>query len=151
MGARTCSPALRKRLPCPASDYNLKTIEDMISRFDLVTGISDHTLSNATAIASVATGASIVEKHFTIDRARGGPDDSFSIEPSELKNLCTDVTTAWEAISSVKYSTKSSESNIKFRRSLYFVRDLAADDLITDDGVRSVRPGYGLAPNSLKK
>ena len=124
----------------------------MISRFDLVTGISDHTLSNATAIASVATGASIVEKHFTIDRARGGPDDSFSIEPSELKNLCTDVTTAWEAIGSVKYSTKSSEeSNIKFRRSLYFVRDLAADDLITDDSVRSVRPGYGLAPKLLEK
>jgi N-acetylneuraminate synthase len=136
--------------PAPAEDYNLRTIPDMIERFGLVTGLSDHTLDNTTAIASVALGASIIEKHFTLDRSGGGPDDSFSLEPAELAALCRSVKTAWSALGRVDYGLKSSElGNIKFRRSLYFVKDLKAGDVITADAVRSVRPGFGMAPKFL--
>lgn len=133
--------------PAPAGDYNLRTISDMIERFGLVTGLSDHTLDNTTAIASVALGGSIIEKHFTLDRNGGGPDDSFSLEPDELAALCRGARTAWDALGKVDYGRKSSEQgNVKFRRSLYFVRDLMAGETITADAIRSVRPGFGLAP-----
>lgn len=136
--------------PAPAEDYNLRTIPDMIQRFGLVTGLSDHTLDNTTAIASVVLGASIIEKHFTLDRSGGGPDDSFSLEPAELAALCRDSKTAWAALGEISYARKSSEqSNAQFRRSLYFVKDMKAGDVITEDCVRSVRPGYGLAPKYL--
>lgn len=136
--------------PAPAADYNLRTIPDMIERFGLITGLSDHTLDNTTAITSIALGACIIEKHFTLDRRSGGPDDSFSLEPAELAALCRDCKTAWEALGSVDYGLKSSEKgNIKFRRSLYFVKDLKAGDVITPDTVKSVRPGYGLPPKNL--
>lgn len=137
--------------PAPAADYNLRTIPDMIRRFGLVTGLSDHTLGNTTAIASVALGASILEKHFTLDRRGGGPDDSFSLEPAELAALCRDARTAWEALGRVDFGRKSSEqANVKFRRSLYFVKDLQAGAVITADAVRSVRPGFGAAPKHLE-
>jgi len=133
--------------PAPAEDYNLRTIPDMIERFGLVTGLSDHTLDNTTAIASVALGASIIEKHFTLDRSGGGPDDSFSLEPLELTALCQGAKTAWSALGNVDYGRKSSEQgNVQFRRSLYFVKDMKAGDVITSDCVRSVRPGFGLSP-----
>jgi len=133
--------------PAPAEDYNLRTILDMRERFGLVTGLSDHTIDNTTAVTSVALGASIIEKHFTLDRNGGGPDDSFSLEPEDLVALCRDSKTAWQALGSVNYGRKSSEQgNVKFRRSLYFVKDLKAGDIITEDAVRSVRPGFGLAP-----
>ncbi len=136
--------------PAPAEDYNLHTIPDMIERFGLVTGLSDHTLDNITAITSVALGASIIEKHFTLDRSGGGPDDSFSLEPAELAALCQGTKTAWSALGRVDYGRKSSEQgNVKFRRSLYFVKDMKAGDVITADCVRSVRPGFGLAPSHL--
>ena len=133
--------------PAPAEDYNLRTIPDMIERFGLVTGLSDHTLDNTTAISGVALGASIVEKHFTLDRNGGGPDDSFSLEPADLTDLCRSVKIAWKALGKVDYRRKSSEKeNVKFRRSLYFVQNLNAGDRITKESVRSVRPGYGLGP-----
>lgn len=133
--------------PAPAEDYNLRTIPDMINRFGLVTGLSDHTLDNTTALASVALGASIIEKHFTLDRTGGGPDDSFSLEPEEMAALCRGAYTAWSALGAVDYGFKSSEqSNSQFRRSLYFVKDLKAGDIITADSIRSVRPGWGAAP-----
>ena len=133
--------------PAPAADYNLRTLPDMAERFGTVVGLSDHTLDNTTAIASVALGASVIEKHVTLDRNGGGPDDSFSLEPPELEVLCTGARTAWEALGQVDYGRKSSEQgNVKFRRSLYFVKDLEAGDTITEDAIRSVRPGYGLAP-----
>ena len=138
--------------PAPAYDYNLRTITNMIERFGLVTGLSDHTLDNTTAIASIALGASIIEKHFTLDRNGGGPDDSFSLEPDELVDLCTSVKTAWQAVGKVDYGRKSSEQgNVKLRRSLYFVKDMKAGEVITPDCVRSVRPGYGLAPKYFSK
>jgi pseudaminic acid synthase len=136
--------------PAPAEDYNLRTIPDMIQRFGLVTGLSDHTLDNTTAITSVAMGASIIEKHFTLDRNGGGPDDSFSLEPAELAALCHGAKTAWQALGQVDYGRKSSEQdNAKFRRSLYFVKDMKAGDMITEDCIRSVRPGFGLPPKFL--
>jgi N-acetylneuraminate synthase len=95
-------------------------------------------------------GASIIEKHFTLDRNGGGPDDSFSLEPIELAALCKDVKMAWDALGRIDYGRKSSEKeNVKFRRSLYFVKNMKAGDEITDECIRSVRPGYGLPPKNL--
>ncbi len=136
--------------PAPASEYNLKTIADIASRFGVLAGLSDHTIDNATAIASVALGAVVIEKHVTLDRNGGGPDDSFSLEPNELKALCSDAATAWRALGSVNYErTEAEKGNVKFRRSLYFVKPLKAGELITADAVRSVRPGFGLPPKLL--
>lgn len=133
--------------PAPAEDYNLRTIQDMASSFNIPVGLSDHTLDNTTAIASVVLGASIIEKHFTLDRNGGGPDDSFSLEPDGLKQLCIGAKTAWQALGQVDYGRKSSEQgNAQFRRSLYFVRDMKAGDIIDETCIRSVRPGFGLAP-----
>ena len=136
--------------PAPAADYNLRTITDMIQRFGLVTGLSDHTLDNITAIASVALGASIIEKHFTLDHSGGGPDDSFSLEPAEMAALCLGARTAWQALGQIDYGRKASEKgNLQFRRSLYFVQDMKAGERITAEKVKSIRPGFGLAPKYL--
>ncbi|MDU6538117.1 pseudaminic acid synthase [Mixta calida] len=136
--------------PAPAEDYNLRTVKDMMDRFGLVTGLSDHTIDNTTAITSVALGAAIIEKHFTLNRAGGGPDDSFSLEPAEMKALCDGAKTAWAALGNVDYGRKSSEQgNVKFRRSLYFVKNMSAGEVITADAIRSVRPGFGLPPKYL--
>lgn len=136
--------------PASPEDYNLKTITDMIKNFENPIGLSDHTLENTTAIASVALGVSIIEKHFTLDRKGGGPDDSFSLEPSGLKDLCEKSKTVWKALGKVNYDLKDSEkNNLVFRRSLYFVNDLKAGSIIDKDSIRSIRPGYGLAPKKL--
>ena len=136
--------------PAPANDYNLKTMVDMQQRFGLVTGLSDHTLDNTTAITSIALGASIIEKHVTLDRKGGGADDVFSLEPKELKTLCEGVRAAWECLGKVDYGRKSSEKeNVKFRRSLYFVKDMKAGEVVTEEHVRSIRPGFGLGPKYL--
>lgn len=133
--------------PAPSDDYNLHTITDMQQRFAVPVGLSDHTLNNITAIASVALGACVIEKHVTLDRCGGGPDDSFSLEPSELIALCDGAKTAWHALGQVNYARKSSEqANVKFRRSLYVVKPLQAGEMITPEHIKSVRPGYGLAP-----
>jgi len=138
--------------PAPAEDYNLKTISEMKRKFNLVTGLSDHTLDNNTAIASVALGASIIEKHFTLNRKGSGPDDSFSLEPAELKELCVGTKVAWKALGEINFSKKpSEEANLQFRRSLYFVRDMAQGEVISKESIRSVRPGYGIPPKYLKE
>ena len=133
--------------PAPAADYNLRTLPDMAARFGTLVGLSDHTLDNTTAVASVVLGACVIEKHFTLDRNGGGADDSFSLEPDGLQALCRDSKTAWQALGRVHYGLKSSEQgNVQFRRSLYFVKDLQKGDAIDETCIRSVRPGFGIAP-----
>ncbi|EPJ44437.1 MAG: N-acetylneuraminate synthase [Osedax symbiont Rs1] len=133
--------------PAPAEDYNLHTITDMKDRYKLIIGLSDHTLDNTTAITSVALGVSIIEKHVTLDRNGGGADDSFSLEASGLKELCTGAKTAWISLGTVNYGKKSSEKgNVQFRRSLYFIKPMKKGDIITPEHIKSVRPGFGLAP-----
>jgi pseudaminic acid synthase len=136
--------------PAPANEYNLKTLVDMQQKFGLITGLSDHTVKNITAISSVALGASIIEKHVTLNRNGGGPDDSFSLELEELKDLCFGIKIAWESLGEIDYGRKSSElGNIKFRRSLYFVSNLNKGEIITEAHIKSIRPGYGLEPKYL--
>jgi pseudaminic acid synthase len=138
--------------PAPAEDYNLATIPDMANRFDVLTGLSDHTIDNTTAIASIALGSCLIEKHVTLDRNGGGPDDSFSLEKPELAQLCRDSKTAWQAFGKVNYQRKQSEEgNLVFRRSLYAVKDIKAGERFNSDNVRSIRPGYGVAPKYLRK
>lgn len=136
--------------PAPAADYNLATIPDMAKRFNVLTGLSDHTIDNTTAITSVALGACLIEKHVTLDRNGGGPDDSFSLEKPELEQLCRDSKVAWQATGKINYKRKESEKgNLVFRRSLYVVKDIKAGEKFTHENVRSIRPGYGLAPKNL--
>ncbi len=138
--------------PAPAKDYNLRTLSDMQSRFGVPIGLSDHTLDNTTAMTSVALGACIIEKHVTLNRQGGGPDDSFSLEEDGLLALCNGVKNAWQALGMVDYGRKSSEqANVKFRRSLYFVKDMQAGEVITEYHVKSIRPGYGLAPKYMEQ
>ncbi len=133
--------------PAPPEDYNLATLANMQERFGQLCGLSDHTISNTTAIASVVLGACVIEKHVTLDRNGGGPDDSFSLEEAELKALCTDAKAAWQALGKVDYGRKSSEQgNAIFRRSLYVVEDVKAGTVLNETHVKSIRPGYGLAP-----
>ena len=137
--------------PAPSGDYNLATVADMATRFNVLTGLSDHTIDNTTAITSVALGACLIEKHVTLNRNGGGPDDSFSLEKPELLQLCRDSKIAWEAVGKVNYERKESEKgSAKFRRSLYVVKDVKKGEIFTSDNVRSIRPGYGLAPKYLK-
>ena len=136
--------------PAPAEEYNLKTLLDMQQNFGLVTGLSDHTIDNTIAITSIGLGASIIEKHVTLDRNAKGPDDSFSLEFNELKNLCQSSRLAWQSLGKVDYEVKSSEQgNIKFRRSLYFVKSINKGEVITDKHIKSIRPGYGMPPKEL--
>ncbi|MDX2320730.1 MAG: pseudaminic acid synthase [Moritella sp.] len=133
--------------PAPAAQYNLRTIADIAERFDVLSGLSDHTIDNATAVASVALGACLIEKHVTLDRNGGGADDSFSLEPKELTQLCADSKTAWLAMGKVNYERTAAElGNVKFRRSLYAVKDISIGEALTSENVRSIRPGFGLAP-----
>ena len=138
--------------PANPSDCNLRTIQDMRQSFDVQVGLSDHTINNNAAIAAVSLGATIIEKHITLDRTGGGPDDSFSLEPKDLSSLCAGLYEVWTALGTTNYSIKQSEKeNLKFRRSLYFVKDLKKGQIIDSNCVRSIRPGYGLAPKNLKK
>ncbi|MEL0659637.1 pseudaminic acid synthase [Psychromonas arctica] len=133
--------------PAPADQYNLRTITDISERFDVLSGLSDHTIDNATAVASVALGACLIEKHVTLDRNGGGADDSFSLEPKELTQLCKDSKTAWQALGNVNYErTEAEKGNVKFRRSLYVVEDINYGEELTPQNIRSIRPGFGLAP-----
>jgi len=137
--------------PAPAQDYNLRTMQDIANKFNVLTGLSDHTLDNTTAITAVALGACMIEKHVTLDRAGGGPDDSFSLEEPELTQLCEQTLTAWKALGTENYARQSSElGNIMFRRSLYVVKDIKVGEKFTTDNVKSIRPGYGLAPKHIE-
>lgn len=133
--------------PAPAEQYNLKTIADISTRYDVLSGLSDHTIDNATAVASVVLGACLIEKHVTMDRSGGGADDSFSLEPHELTQLCKDSKTAWQALGKVNYErTEAEKGNVKFRRSLYVVKNILKGELLTSENIRSIRPGFGMHP-----
>jgi pseudaminic acid synthase len=136
--------------PTPPGDSNLKTIANLGETFDCVVGLSDHTMGTAVPVAAVALGACAIEKHFTLRRADGGVDSAFSLEPEELARLTADCRTAWEAMGHVHYGVVASEKSIRaLRRSLYVVKDVAAGEKLTDENVRSIRPGLGLAPKFL--
>lgn len=138
--------------PAQPDEMNLVTIPDIQKRFGVVVGLSDHTLGISVAIASVALGASIIEKHFTLHRADGGPDAAFSLEPEELKKLIVSVREVEKAIGKVQYGSGKKESeNIIFRRSLFVVKDIKAGEKFTRENVKCIRPGYGLAPKFLPK
>lgn len=133
--------------PTPPSESNLRTIPHLAEMFDAVIGLSDHTMGTAVPVAAVALGACVVEKHVTLSRADGGVDSTFSLEPDELARLVADCRTGWEALGKVHYGVASSEAGVRpLRRSLYVVQDIAAGEVITDQHVRSIRPGLGLAP-----
>ncbi|MCR3959472.1 pseudaminic acid synthase [Aeromonas veronii] len=133
--------------PAPAAEYNLRTIPMLRQRFGVEVGLSDHTLGSATAIAATALGATLIEKHFTLARADGGPDCAFSMEPAELTELVTSVNTAHAALGVADYQlTASEQGNRAFRRSLYLVKEMAAGDLLTAEHIMSVRPALGLPP-----
>lgn len=137
--------------PAPAEQYNLHTIADISKKFDVLSGLSDHTIDNATAVASVVLGACLIEKHVTLDRNGGGADDSFSLEPVELAQLCKDAKTAWASLGKVNYErTEAEKGNVKFRRSLYVVKDIAEGEVLSHDNVKSIRPGFGMAPKYLE-
>ena len=112
-------------------------------RFDLEVGLSDHTLNNNAAIASLALGATAVEKHFLLSRSNKGPDSEFSIEPNELKNLVNSTKECWEALSEIILKGRVRKKEFSFRRSLYFVKDIKAGEKINKENTRKIRPGYG--------
>ncbi|HHQ4671453.1 pseudaminic acid synthase [Aeromonas veronii] len=133
--------------PAPAAEYNLRTIPMLRQRFGVEVGLSDHTLGSATAIAATALGATLIEKHFTLARADGGPDCAFSMEPAELTELVASVNTAHAALGVADYQlTASEQGNRAFRRSLYLVKEMAAGEQLTAAHIKSVRPALGLPP-----
>lgn len=133
--------------PAPAEEANLMRIRALAERYRIPIGLSDHTLGSEVSIAAVALGAAVIEKHITLARADGGPDAAFSLEPAEFKLLVDGVRTAHLALGRADYGrTKSEAPNASFRRSLYAVKDIAKDEVLTAENIRSIRPGYGLAP-----
>lgn len=136
--------------PAPPEEMDLRTIADMVERWNAPVGLSDHTLGTAAAVASVALGACVIEKHFTFDRNEPGPDSAFSLEPHEFRSLVREVREAESALGSVRYGPSEREKpSLAFRRSLFVVRDVRAGEVLTEDHVRSIRPGDGLAPRHL--
>ena len=133
--------------PSKPEDYNLRTVLEMQKSFGVDVGLSDHTISNNAAIASVALDICFIEKHFTLDKNGGGPDDSFSIEPQDLENLCLSVKEAYASLGKANFDLKEAEKNsLVFRRSLYFMKNLKKGHILSKDDVRCIRPGYGIKP-----
>lgn len=136
--------------PATPAGSNLSTIPHMARMFDCPVGLSDHTLGIGVPVASVALGAVIIEKHVTLDRAEGGVDAAFSLEPAELRALVEESERAWQAVGTVAYGPTAQERpSLVHRRSLYVTRDLKAGDCLTLENVRAIRPGKGLAPKHL--
>lgn len=133
--------------PSPPSESNLRTIFDLRERLDVLVGLSDHTLGIGTAIASVALGASMIEKHFTLSRADGGVDSAFSAEPDEMKLLAEEARKAYESLGAVYYGpTPTEKASLQFRRSVFVIADIKAGERFTSQNIRVIRPGFGLAP-----
>jgi len=133
--------------PAPINQANLLQMPKLAERFNTLPGLSDHTLGTVVSVTAVALGACIIEKHFTLSREDKGPDSEFSIIPNEMKRLCRDAYDAWSALGCSGFGRQEVEkSNRKFRRSIYFVKDMSAGDVITSEHIRRIRPGLGIAP-----
>jgi len=137
--------------PAPVELANLRMIPNLAETFGVKSGLSDHTPGSAVAVAAVALGATMVEKHFILDRNLGGPDASFSMEPDEFKRMVDDIRVVEKALGKVNYSlTEKKLLSRKFSRSLFVVEDIPAGGVITEKNVRSIRPGDGMHPKFLK-
>ncbi|BAW97779.1 N-acetylneuraminic acid synthase domain-containing protein (plasmid) [[Synechococcus] sp. NIES-970] len=133
--------------PASPENTNLLTIPHLRELFDVQVGLSDHTLGIGVAVASVALGATFIEKHFTLSRADGGVDAAFSMEPHEMKQLVEETERAWQALGQVRYgATVAEQKSLVFRRSLYVAENIKAGEILTPQNIRRIRPGYGLAP-----
>jgi N-acetylneuraminate synthase len=136
--------------PATPENSNVLTIPHMRELFGCQVGLSDHTLGVGAAVAAVAHGATVVEKHFTLSRAEGGVDSTFSLEPDEMRQLVIETERAWQSLGTVCYGpTESEKPSMKFRRSLYIAKDMKAGEVFTEENLRCVRPGMGLAPKYL--
>ncbi len=138
--------------PATPEHTNIATIAHLRDRYACEAGLSDHTMGIGVAVASVALGASVIEKHFTLARADGGVDSAFSMEPAELRALVTETERAWQALGQVHYGpTEKERDSLVFRRSLYVVKDVKAGEVFSRDNVRAIRPGHGLPPKWMDK
>lgn len=138
--------------PATAENTNILTIPHLRELFDCEVGLSDHTMGVGVSVASVALGATVVEKHFTLNRADGGVDSSFSMEPAEMAQLVVETERAWQALGKVSYgATAVEQKSIQFRRSLYIVKDLKAGEILTTENVRAIRPGLGMPTKYLEQ
>jgi len=138
--------------PATAENTNILSIPHLRELFGCEVGLSDHTMGVGVSVASVALGATIIEKHFTLNRADGGVDSSFSMEPAEMAQLVMETERAWQALGQVSYGpTEAEKKSIQFRRSLYVVQDLKAGDVLTRENLRAIRPGLGLPTKYLEE
>lgn len=138
--------------PATPANTNISTIPHLRTLFDCQVGLSDHTMGVGVSVASVALGATVIEKHFTLARADGGVDSAFSMEPAEMQQLVVETERAWQSLGTVSYGATSAEKkSLQFRRSLYVVKDLQPGDVLGADNVRAIRPGLGLPPKHLEQ
>lgn len=138
--------------PATPENTDILTIPHMRELFGCEVGLSDHTMGIGVSVASVALGATVIERHFTLDRAEGGVDSAFSMEPDELSQLVLETKRAWQSLGQVNYGPTAAEiKSLQFRRSLYVVKDLKAGDVLTRDNLRAIRPGLGLPPKYLEQ
>ena len=136
--------------PASPENSNLRTIPHMRDLFGCEVGLSDHTLGIGSAVASVALGATVIEKHFTLARADGGVNSTFSLEPADMRTLILETERAWQSVGEISYGSSIAEEKSKvFRRSIYACAEIAAGEALTCKNVRIIRPGYGLAPKFL--
>lgn len=133
--------------PATAENTNILTIPHMRALFGCEVGLSDHTMGVGVSVASVALGATVIEKHFTLRRADGGVDSAFSMEPHEMEQLVTETERAWQALGTISYGpTEAEQKSLQYRRSLYITKDMKAGDRLTHENLRAIRPGFGLPP-----
>lgn len=138
--------------PASPGNTHLRTIPDLRKRYQCEVGLSDHTMGVGAAVASVALGATVIEKHFTLKRSDGGVDSTFSLEPAELTQLTMETERAWQALGEVRYGpTAAEENSLQYRRSLYVTKDLQAGDVLTPENLRAIRPGFGLPTKHLEE
>ena len=133
--------------PATPENSNVLTVPHLREMFNCEVGLSDHTMGVGCSVAAVAHGATVIEKHFTLNRADGGVDSAFSLEPHEMRSLVVETERAWRSLGNIRYGPREAEKNsLAFRRSLYIAADMQAGDILTSENLRIIRPGYGLAP-----